>query len=704
MSARRYILLGGWRPLIAAITLVCGLPSGTTAQSLPPFEHRLALPDNGGEYTVRLESAYRVEVPSMDDGAASTEGPAHIQVQLTFGQFTVAGPDASAADLVSMRIVLPDDIPGETIFLSAVMPEGSSLPFLFPAGEPLQGKALVTLSYAGREVDKTTIDLSQRFAPHADIPTPTQTEVAAAPPVVRTAPEKEPQPEPAYELDYRRMPPEAFIEAWPEQTTFVHRALARIPLRPEVEEVETGVYELRFRNVRGVRIDSVGGGLDYALVTNESDSMYGYRMVVEVRDTGVYRLHLSDSTKLQPRTEVTLDNLLKGTFAQSSDSAHFTFRGGHPPYMLLFLRDGVPVSDYELGNDTVWSVPLKVLGEVVGAPGNYSMQFTDSQRSVTWNFGGANLRLDRREKPVRQYRIPLYVAGGLLLLLLVYGIRNYRRRRRGNLIRRSLQQSPETASNNPRPAIESSVYPDRSRLGRTPATVPKGFRVTKRDVRDRFNGRFNPDDHPAQFLSLDLGELWEQSSVSELLFGKGAIGTLNAFLQRENIDKIYGPAVNGEQSWERNKDIPEIGGMLMGQYQPTGGGSTYRVSVEQFIPLAARVQNLVKMEIDPMSLARDLSQAQDDYPHLTVVGWFHTHPGHGLFLSQPDLKVQYNHFRKPYHVAMEIDSLTERLDTAFFTYMPDGRMNNQQTRRTDRSWFSWMEMETFSRHRTNTLP
>ena len=47
-------------------------------------------------------------------------------------------------------------------------------------------------------------------------------------------------------------------------------------------------------------------------------------------------------------------------------------------------------------------------------------------------------------------------------------------------------------------------------------------------------------------------------------------------------------------------------------------------------------------------------------PAMDVIGWFHTHPGHGLFLSNSDLSVQ-KHFSQPYQIAMEIDSLTERL-------------------------------------------
>lgn len=90
---------------------------------------------------------------------------------------------------------------------------------------------------------------------------------------------------------------------------------------------------------------------------------------------------------------------------------------------------------------------------------------------------------------------------------------------------------------------------------------------------------------------------------------------------------------------------------------------------------------------------------QDLFPELVVVGWFHTHPGHGLFLSPPDLNIQ-KHFREPYQFAMEIDSLTENLDTGFFTRRSNGDMNNTEHLRPGARWFAWTEIEKFTRKRS----
>jgi proteasome lid subunit RPN8/RPN11 len=45
------------------------------------------------------------------------------------------------------------------------------------------------------------------------------------------------------------------------------------------------------------------------------------------------------------------------------------------------------------------------------------------------------------------------------------------------------------------------------------------------------------------------------------------------------------------------------------------------------------------------------------YPHLQWVGWFHSHPGHGIFLSAQDRSVQQRWFRQPWQLAVVVDPL-----------------------------------------------
>jgi proteasome lid subunit RPN8/RPN11 len=45
-----------------------------------------------------------------------------------------------------------------------------------------------------------------------------------------------------------------------------------------------------------------------------------------------------------------------------------------------------------------------------------------------------------------------------------------------------------------------------------------------------------------------------------------------------------------------------------------------------------------------------------DYPKDRIVGWYHTHPGFGVFLSGMDVFIQENYFNHPYQVAIVVET------------------------------------------------
>lgn len=47
-----------------------------------------------------------------------------------------------------------------------------------------------------------------------------------------------------------------------------------------------------------------------------------------------------------------------------------------------------------------------------------------------------------------------------------------------------------------------------------------------------------------------------------------------------------------------------------------------------------------------------------DYPESDIVGWYHSHPGFGIFLSEHDLFIHHNFFSDPSQIAHVVDPLT----------------------------------------------
>lgn len=61
----------------------------------------------------------------------------------------------------------------------------------------------------------------------------------------------------------------------------------------------------------------------------------------------------------------------------------------------------------------------------------------------------------------------------------------------------------------------------------------------------------------------------------------------------------------------------------------------------------------------------------DKYPDLKMVGWYHSHPGFGIFLSEYDTFIHQNFFSAPWQVAYVVDPL---LGQAGFFGWEDGRI------------------------------
>jgi proteasome lid subunit RPN8/RPN11 len=49
-----------------------------------------------------------------------------------------------------------------------------------------------------------------------------------------------------------------------------------------------------------------------------------------------------------------------------------------------------------------------------------------------------------------------------------------------------------------------------------------------------------------------------------------------------------------------------------------------------------------------------------DYNYI-IVGWYHSHPGMGCFLSTKDIETQKRMFNKPYHIALVVDPLKKEM-------------------------------------------
>ena len=64
------------------------------------------------------------------------------------------------------------------------------------------------------------------------------------------------------------------------------------------------------------------------------------------------------------------------------------------------------------------------------------------------------------------------------------------------------------------------------------------------------------------------------------------------------------------------------------------------------------------------------------YPDKLVLGWYHTHPAYGVFLSEHDMFIHRNFFAEPHHVAVVIDPQQVRRDQVGVLVWDGGDVSN----------------------------
>ena len=104
----------------------------------------------------------------------------------------------------------------------------------------------------------------------------------------------------------------------------------------------------------------------------------------------------------------------------------------------------------------------------------------------------------------------------------------------------------------------------------------------------------------------------------------------------------------------------EVGGVLVGNvYFDSVESQTY-VTIDDVIPALHTNSGETHVTFTQNTLV-DLNKQMDDaYPGKSIVGWYHTHPRLGVFLSNHDTFLHRHFFPDPTHVALVVDPYYKR--------------------------------------------
>jgi proteasome lid subunit RPN8/RPN11 len=104
----------------------------------------------------------------------------------------------------------------------------------------------------------------------------------------------------------------------------------------------------------------------------------------------------------------------------------------------------------------------------------------------------------------------------------------------------------------------------------------------------------------------------------------------------------------------------EVGGVLVGEVRTDAARSQTYVMIENIIPASFTSSGETHVTFTQNSLVDLNNQMENSFPGKTIVGWYHTHPRLGVFMSNHDTFLHRHFFPEPTHVALVIDPYYNR--------------------------------------------
>ena len=107
----------------------------------------------------------------------------------------------------------------------------------------------------------------------------------------------------------------------------------------------------------------------------------------------------------------------------------------------------------------------------------------------------------------------------------------------------------------------------------------------------------------------------------------------------------------------------EQGGFLVGGLHEDG--RTY-VEIRHFLPAADTRSRAASLTFTHETWSQLNKEVETRFSEEVVIGWHHTHPNFGIFLSAYDLFIHRNFFSQPWQIAMVVDP--QRQEMGFFQW------------------------------------
>ena len=139
----------------------------------------------------------------------------------------------------------------------------------------------------------------------------------------------------------------------------------------------------------------------------------------------------------------------------------------------------------------------------------------------------------------------------------------------------------------------------------------------------------------------------------------------------ENALKIFidGTLLEEINSYLTGDTNIEMGGVLIGNVFKNSQDIPF-VIIENFIVAQNTKSNLTRLTFTHQTWDYINTEKEKYYRDNIIVGWFHSHPGHKVFLSGYDIFIQQNFFNEIYSIAYVYDPVND--EKGFFIWSGSG--------------------------------
>jgi proteasome lid subunit RPN8/RPN11 len=127
--------------------------------------------------------------------------------------------------------------------------------------------------------------------------------------------------------------------------------------------------------------------------------------------------------------------------------------------------------------------------------------------------------------------------------------------------------------------------------------------------------------------------------------------------------RIHEPVLEEILDYSEQDLRRELGGFLLG---PKVAEGQQHVEIRRFWPAVDARSQAAALTFTHETWSGIHRALDERFPDDCIVGWQHTHPGLGVFLSGYDLFIHRNYFREPWQVALVVDPRSH--DFGFFEW------------------------------------